>query len=73
MSFEKVSFLTTFGESSVVTAHFLIAIIFPPSNLADLSMLSSGLIVFALRLRAIVPREPLGGRSFGSSAISISS
>lgn len=73
VSFEKVSFLITLGESSVVTDHFLIYIIFPPSNRADLSMLSSGLIVLALKLRAIVPREPFSGRSFGSSAISISS
>jgi hypothetical protein len=73
VSLEKVSFLITLGASSEAMAHFLIFICFPPSKRADLSMLSSGLIVLADRLIAIVPRDPLDGSSLGSSAISISS
>ena len=63
VSFEKVSFFVTFGASSAVIAHFLILICFPPSILLDLSMLSSGEIVFAFSLIAIVPSEPFFGRS----------
>lgn len=42
VSFEKVSFLITLGASSTGTAHLLILICLPPSNLADLSILSYG-------------------------------
>ena len=73
VSFEKVSFLVTKGASSLVIAHFLILIYLLPSNLFDLSMLSSGLIVLAANLSAMFPSEPFFGRSLGSSAISTSS
>lgn len=73
VSLLKVNFFVTFGASSAVMAHFLILTYLPPSILFDLSMLSSGEIVFAFNLIAIVPSEPFFGKSLISSAISISS